>query len=341
MTTVSVKVLRMVALGAAAVGVPQPELLAAAGLLPEQLADPDGRLPRRCELLLWQAAARLSRDEHFGLHLSERAQAGDFGGLGFAVRSSATVGEAYQRIVRYLRVLVQDARLELVVDRAAEGGAARLRSQRPPDGEPLSRHQIEFLLGMLLAAGRMGSGVDFMPREVRFAHPAPPRLAELVRIFGPALRFEQPVDELVFDSSLLRLPQHEAEPALAAVLDRHLQDLVARLPQSESFLDRVRGCLAGELARGEPSLSRVAQRLHMSPRSLQRRLHQEGQSLQSLLVELRVELARRYLAEPGESVSEVAFLLGFSEVSTFHRAFKRWTGQTPGEYRKSRLGDRE
>jgi AraC-like DNA-binding protein len=77
----------------------------------------------------------------------------------------------------------------------------------------------------------------------------------------------------------------------------------------------------------------------MSPRSLQRRLHEQGRSLQSLLGELRVELARRYLAEPGESVSEVAFLLGFSEVSTFHRAFRRWTGQTPGEYRKSRLGD--
>lgn len=334
MSAVSVKLLRLIALGAAAAGVASDELLAAAGLTAEQLADPDARVPRPSELRLWQAAARLSGDEHFGLHLSERVQVEDYGGLGFAVRSSATVGEAYQRIVRYLRILAQDAHLELLL----EGRTARLRSHRPTDGEQLSRHQIEFLLSTLLIAGRRGSGLAFVPHEVRFGHPAPPRLTELQRAFGPSLRFDQPHDELVFDRSLLALPQTQAEPALAAVLDRHLQDLISRLPQSESFLDRVRGCLAGELTRGEPSLQRVAQRLHMSPRSLQRRLQQEGRSLQSVLGELRIELARRYLSEPSESVSEVAFLLGFSEVSTFHRAFKRWTGETPGAFRR-RLGD--
>lgn len=334
MSLISVKVFRFVVHGAAARGVQAEVLLAAAGLAPERLADPDLRLPLHSARRLWHEAARLTGDEDFGLHLSELLQVGDFGGLGFAARSSATVGEAYQRVVRYLRVLVQSTSLALETD----GPHARIRHVWPDPAEPLSRHQVEFLMGCLLQVGRLGSETEFLPHEVRFSHPAPPRLDELHRVFGPRLRFGAAADELVLDQALLALPQRQAEPALAAVLDRHLQDVVSGLPQDEppTLLERVRGALASELGHGEPNLLAVARRLHMSPRSLQRRLQLEGHSLQGVLAALRSDLAIRYLSERDESVSEIAFLLGFSEVSTFHRAFKRWTGVTPAAYRAAR-----
>ena len=126
-------------------------------------------------------------------------------------------------------------------------------------------------------------------------------------------------------------------PALCDVLERHLLDLAGRVPKdSPDLLERVRRALAAELQRGDPSLDAIAARLRTSPRSLQRQLQQAGTTLAALHNELRADLAARYLAERSESISEVAFLLGFSEVSTFHRAFKRWTGQTPAAYRRGR-----
>jgi AraC-like DNA-binding protein len=334
MSTVAVKVFQAIVAGAAARGVPPDELLSAAGIAAADLADPDGRLPRACEVRLWHEAARLTGDGCFGLHLSELLAIGDFGALGFAVRSSATVGEAYQRVARYLRLMAQDATLQIHLD----GGAARLRHV-PPTTEPRpSHHAVEFLMTNLLFVGQRGASAAFTARAARFRHPAPARTDEHRRLFGPGVRFAQEHDELVIDRELLSLPQAQAEPALCEVLDRHLSALAERLPADIGFLEQVRSCMAAELSRGEPTLPSIALRLRMSPRSLQRRLQQEGSSLQSLLSRLRADLAVRYLSESRESISEVAFLLGFSEVSTFHRAFKRWTGVTPAAYRRDRRG---
>src|SRR5262245_58421573 len=129
--------------------------------------------------------------------------------------------------------------------------------------------------------------------------------------------------------------QARAEPALAQLLDQQLAAQLAALPAEEaSFLDRIRSALFAELDRGEPTLEAIAARLRMSPRTLQRRLREEGSSLSAVLDRLRAELALRYLGEPRTSIGEVAFRLGFSDPTTFHRAFRRWTGQTPAEYRR-------
>jgi AraC-like DNA-binding protein len=329
MSAVSVKVFQAVVAGAAAAGVPPDELLRAAGLAAADLADPDGRLPRACEVRLWQEAARSTGDDCFGLHLSGTLAVGDLGALGFAVRSSATVFDAYQRVARYLHVLAQGAVLQIHLD----GDAARLRHMPPLLAPAPSRHAVEFLMANLLLVGQRGVGAAITPRAARFRHTAPASTGEHRRVFGPGVRFAEEHDELVIDRELLSRPQVQAEPALCEVLDRHLSALADRLPADGGFLERVSGCIVAELSRGEPTLLSIARRLHMSPRSLQRRLQQEGSSLQSLLGDLRADLAVRYLGESRESISEVAFLLGFSEVSTFHRAFKRWTGETPAAYR--------
>lgn len=336
MGSASVRIFQLVIAGAAAAGVPPPALVAAAGLEPAALADPDGRLPRALETRIWQEAARLAGDDAFGLHLAERNAAPGFGALGYALRSSATLGDAYARLIRFVRVAVQGPVLSLELD----GPLARLRHTPPAAPPPPSRHGVEYLVATLVEMARQGVDREFRPRAVSFRHAAPAHLDEHHRVLGPRVQFGADRDELVIERARLARPQREAEPALASVLDGHLASQLAALPTDDDagFLDRARAALAAELdgGEGEPALGAVAARLHMSRRSLQRRLQVEGSSLSALLDRLRAELAVQALGDARESIGEVAFRLGFADVTTFHRAFKRWTGVTPATYRRDR-----
>ncbi len=329
MSMISVRVLQGIVAGAVARGVDAAELLAAVAIRPEVLADPDQRLPAEHADRLWHHAARLSGDELLGVHVAELLQPALLGGLGFAVRSSATVGESYRRVARYMKLLVAVGGLSL----HEEGRLVRIRRSMHSDELRPSRHAQECLFMALLIIGRRGTDDPFRPQRVCFAHPAPTAAPALEAAFGGPLSFAQPADELWLEARLLALPLRESEPALAAVLDRHLEEQARTLPTGATRLERVRAVLAVALRGGEPTLADTARRLSMSPRSLQRYLQQEGTTLQEMLQKLREDLARHHLAEQRESIAEIAFLLGFSDVSTFHRAFKRWTGQTPHEYR--------
>lgn len=330
MSTVSVRMFQVIVMGAAARGVAPERLLSEVGVPPEALLDPDGRLPRTVEVRLWQAAVRLSQDENLGLHMAAQAGIADLGPIGFAVRSSGTLREAYGRAARYLALVNQEVGLALLT----EGATAVLRHV-PPQGAPPPRQAVDFFLGLLHLIGRHGIGAAFSLRALHLRHPAPPARDEYQRLFAATPRFSQPHDEVIVEAALLDLPQQQAEPALGEIIERHLQDLQRQLPAGATFLERTRSCLIAELREGEPTLERLARRLHMSPRSVQRRMQEEGTSLMELSAQLRVELARRYLRERQESIGEIAFLLGFSEASTFHRAFKRWTGMTPAAYRRA------
>ncbi|WP_437762693.1 AraC family transcriptional regulator [Sorangium sp. So ce281] len=151
MSDISVKVFQAVVAGAAADGVAPTELLAAAGVDPGNLADPDMRFPRAIEARLWSEAARLTRDDSFGVRLAERLPVGSLGALGFAVRSGATVGEAYARAARYLRVVAIGPSLEIQID----GDVARLRHEPPRSSPAPSRHAVEFFLGNLVVLARV------------------------------------------------------------------------------------------------------------------------------------------------------------------------------------------
>lgn len=332
MSTVSAKMCQLIVLGAAAQGIEPERLLQLADLKSDMLTDPDGRLPRAREVHLWEAAVRLTGNDDFGLHVAETFSIGDLGGVGFAVRSSATLGEAYERVARYLALVNQD--IDLHICPLGDDEVA-LRHVPPSQKQP-PRQAIECFMALLFLIGRRGIGPEFVLRALHLRHERPPRIDTHQRLFGITPRFGAAHDELIFERRLLGRRKSDAEPSLGAILDRHLHDLVRQLPPKGAFLDRLRALVIDMLKDGEPSLSPLAQRLHMSPRSLQRRLQQEGTSLKELTASLRAELATRHLDERHESIGEIAFLLGFSEPSTFHRAFKRWTGMTPAQYRQTR-----
>lgn len=322
---------------AANAGVPPPELLRAAGLDPALLADPDAYLLPSQEIRVWAEAVRLTGDQDFGLHLAEWAARSSehlFDVLTFAVRSCPTLGEHYRLAGRYIRLIHEGTYLSL----EEEGDVARLVHGHSPE-QIGPRHPVEGMLALALLLGRGEVGAEFVPESVCFAHARPDRVSEQERVFGAPVHYGCPRNELVLARALLERPQRRAELRLLAILDRQLGNLLSGLPESRRFRDVVKRCMMDELPEREPVVAVIAKKLHMSARSLQRRLQGEGTSFAEVLSDLRRDLALRYLQDQRISIAEVAFLLGFLDATAFHRAFKRWTGTTPAKYRLCTKGE--
>jgi AraC-like DNA-binding protein len=304
---------------------PRP-LLALAGLDESTLHDPDSRVPMRAAMSLIARAVEATGDANLGLHLAEHADVGSADVHFYAIVSSPTRGAAYERVCRYQRLIHETNRVEL--DR--QGERACLRHRRP-GGLAAPRHTAEFLLAVWLRAGRIATGTEWVPLEVRFAHATPEDVREHARFFRAPVRFACGENALVLPTALLEVPCVRADAALLAVLDRYATDRLERAPQANTLADRVRTTLAEQLVGTEPGAARLAAQLRMSVRTLTA----EGTTYRALLDQLRHELAARHLADDRVSIAEVAFLLGFSELSSFYRAFKRWSGRTPVEFRQA------
>jgi AraC-like DNA-binding protein len=331
--TISVKAIGKIADAAAERGVRPQELYSAVNLDASLLCDVENRIPYAQIVALYEAAARLTDDDAFGLHLSERTSAKVFDLLGYVLMNSPTLGEALDRIVRYHSIWTDGAGYSLKV----AGEVARLSYSYFDLSAEACRQDCEMTLAITVRLARLATGVDWTPREVSFEHPRPADTSEHHRIFRSPVHFSAPVNEVVFDRALMNLPMKEADPALCAVLDRHASELLTKFPRRGGFVDEVRALLLDAMQGGDASLETISQQLGTSPRTLQRKLREEGASHQDLLDEIRRDLSQRYLREPQMAICEVAYLLGFSEPSAFHRAFRRWTGITPKEYRRAQI----
>lgn len=309
------------------VGAPAEQIAQAAGISIEALADRDCRVPLSAIVDLMEGIERATQDSAFGIHLAEAFRRRPENVLALAVASSPTLGDAFRRAARYTRILNDASSVDVLVT----GDVLHLRYRLDPPWEP---HPFgpQIALGLLCLIGRDSVGDRFRLERATFRHPAPRAADEYARVFQCPVAFRQAHDELLLDAAVLSEPMPKADPALCEHLDRHLDRMLAREPAESELLQRVRRAIGEDVRSGLPDIEVVAGRLHMSGRSLQRRLRDAGTSFQKLLDQVRHELSLRYLEE-NMSLAEVAFLLGFSEPSNFHRAFKRWTGETPAEAR--------
>jgi AraC-like DNA-binding protein len=327
--SLSVRVLEPLLAYLTARGHDSAAFLKAHGVDPTIFRDPEARLPHTVAGSLWPAAAHLTNDVDLGLHVAEGIGPGAYGALGYTLRASQTFGVSLKRLCRYHRLLHDIAEVELKID----GDRAALSHRLPVPGGP-PRAVSEYVIAAWLITSRRSAGVNWVPIEVRFPHPAPDNTSEHRRLFGCSVRFGHDRGELVFSRDLLDMPFLSADPNLQAILEAQVVTMLQKLPKGEAVTDAVRRHLAGELCDGEPTLEQIAPRLHMSARTLHRRLEDEGTSFRQLLADVRRELAARHLSERRLAIGEIAFLLGFSEPSAFHRAFKRWTGHAPLTYRE-------
>lgn len=295
------------------------------------LNDPDSRMPFAQLVALYEKAAELTGDHNFGLHIGESVDLSAFDVVGYCALNSSTLGAAFARVARYHSIWTDGALFTL--ETADDTSAIVYRYSDPSILE--HRHDSEMTLATVTTLCRSIATPDFTPAVVEFQHAAPADLSEHRRLFNCPVKFGAPTNRLSFPSDFLSLPIAKADASLCALLDRHAEELLTKYPPRDSLIDQMRNLIADEFRGGEPSLERIADHLGLTPRTLQRKLQELGTSYNDVLDQMRRQLAMRYLREPQMAICEVAYLLGFSESSSFHRAFKRWTGVTPKEFRSN------
>jgi AraC-like DNA-binding protein len=304
-----------------------------AGLDLTHMEEPGGRISEETFNALWEVVVLRSGDQDFGLHFGEAAHEFFGGHVLFSVMMNCpTVGDALEKFFRY-HSLMADIH-EMRIDRKGTYTSLRLETLQP--GVRLHRHHSEAVLSMVVTVVRRLSDNGIDPVEVHFAHPEPANLTEHERIFRCPLLFRQPANRIITRDKDLELPIFLANPDLLEALERFAHERVVELYGRDSWADRVTQSIDKNLSRGErPDIESIAKSLAVGIRQLQSRLKAEGVTYQQLLDRVREEMALRYLGKPEVTICDIAFLLGFSEQSAFNHAFKRWTGKTPRELRKT------
>lgn len=307
-------------------GVDTGPLAARAGIDPAKLG-PDARVPRAALNRLWELAVEETGDPAFGIEASRYAAQTTFHALGYAVLASVTLKEAFERLIRYRRLIGDLLDLRLVD--AGDRYSFQIDVSAPP-GVPFQA--VDAITAICIRQARLlHAPRPCNPLAVTFARPEPADRRPYERAFRAPVRFAQSVNALEYARADVedRLPAGNAE--LARENDEVLVRYLARLEQTR-VSTRVQQAVLDALPDGAPLKPAIARRLAMSARNLQRHLADEGTSFKELLNEARVTLGRNYVEEGRLSVTEIAFVLGFADTSTFSRAFKRWTGMSPREY---------
>ncbi|MBA2539758.1 MAG: AraC family transcriptional regulator ligand-binding domain-containing protein [Deltaproteobacteria bacterium] len=299
----------------------------ATDLTPELVSDDEARISPAQFCVAWAELVRLTKPA-IALAIADALPAGAFGIVEYVCRSAPTVRQALLQWVRYLNLL-DDA---VVVGLAVEGDRACLRVEVESEAPAGGAHELCFAL--VAQRVRQLSALPFRVTAVEFVHRCAGDPAIYRAWFDAPVRFGAPLNQIVFPSAALDANLISSDPQLLAILTRAADELQARAPADPSLQAQVARVLRDALRTEEGHVDHVAKRLGLTSRSLQRRLKEEGTSFNLVREQTRRDLTQRYLAEK-LSISEISFLVGFSEPSAFFRAFKRWTGMTPIEARRA------
>lgn len=300
--------------------------------------DADERVPRACVDALWNLAVRETKDGRIGLRLLEQMPAGNTGVMEVVVQSAPTVDVAIRHLCRYWTLINDD--VELRVDRTASRYSLVLVTR---NGVPLARPWLDLTAVGLVRRAMAAVQRPEPPLEVVLPYARDALCDELEAAVQSPVRYGGPHLEIAFRAEVASLPLTTSNPSLHNVVAAHAEVALSRLlrekssaPNLEGLIAEVRSAILARLEAGDVSLPDVADAVGLSARTLQRRLSDAGTSLREVVDTARREQALEELARPGLSITEVAFLLGFSETSAFDRAFRRWTGKAPAEFRAAR-----
>ncbi len=314
-------------------GLGREEVLHRFEIDPAGLADVDGRVPLATYVRLWQELPALTDDPDMPLHVLESAMVAEPPLALLVFQSAPDLGTALRALVRYERLnfdvadeplsaLVEDGPLVHVVLDDARAAFV------PPSGAVLDSFR-----GMMTVA-RMATQHPIEAVQIQLRHPWPADPARYeAALFGP-IEFAMPRDRLTLRREDLNRPHPLASRVLAALVTDHAERKLSAMSAGEDLWARVRAAIRDGLPAAAVGLSEISAAVDLSPRTLQRRLREGGTSLRELVDEQRRQIALRRVCDDRTSLTEVALLLGFSELSVFSRAFVRWTGCSPREYRR-------
>ena len=325
--SVSMSWINIVLSAAERVGISRAQLLACAGLNLQQLAEE--RWPIDHITRLWRAAAKLTQDPEFGLKAGYQAGPASFNVVSFIFQSSRSLREAMGLLQKFQRLISDGGRFQIV-----DSGAKSWVIYHPRQGElAFSPHQIEAVLSALTSFSRWISNSPFIPAQVQFSHSQLGTMAGYQKIFQTSVSFNQAFCGLELDNTLLDSALPQADAQLAAMHRDYAETRLEALSELTDFIGQVQQWLSMQLVHGVPERSSAAQNFALSDRVFARRLEKHGLNYSQLVDKVRRELACEAVAHSARAFSDIAQSLGFSEASAFNRAFKRWVGHSPGEWR--------
>jgi len=266
------------------------------------------------------------------LHVAEKIPFGAYGLLDYMFAASATPREGLFRNSRSFNIMNN----AFVIAFRLHRDLAYLELHSPRNPRYVPRPYIEYILTLYLARLCFVTQANCQPLEVHVTYAQPRSVKEYGRIFGARVRFNQPVNRLVFGSQLMDIPHPLADPELCEVLEHHAQRSLSVSIDQKYPLGEIRKALVHNLANARASLGELSMELGLSSRSLQRKILENGMTFRRLLDSVRQERATHLLQNAGLSIKEIASMLNFSDISSFSHAFYRWTGSTPTDYRKTR-----
>lgn len=309
-------------------GMDRDELCRRLAVDPAELSELDRRVPAELYARLLAQVVRELDEPSLPVVLARRTRLEAYQVMGFAIMTASSAGEALERAIRYTRLLGNAGRYELSL-----GDEVVVRWQAAPPRDLGWRLLHERAVCQFFASARRCIGRDFVPRRVCFRHPAPARAQEHDDYFGCAIQWRAERDEFSFATELLELRPTAANQELGAYLTARAEEMLLSVDRDDPTT-RVREAIAAALAAGEPSAAAVARAVAMSERSLRRHLAAANTSFRALVDDIRRERAGSLL-RTGTAVTDAAFLLGFSDPSAFSRAFRRWYGVPPRQYRSA------
>jgi AraC-like DNA-binding protein len=306
------------------------ELLANVGLSSSLLQMPQARVSAKHYGALWRAIAAALDDEFFGQD-SRRMKVGSFAMLCHAVLSCKTLGQALDRSLRFYALILDD--ISGSAERDAKEARIVLHGHAAGVSQRVFAHELLLMLLYGLSCWLVGRRIPILRTE--FSYPEPAHSAEYRLMYCADLRFDRPNTLLAFEASYLDLPVVQNERSAKEFLRTAPESILLKYKNVSSLTARVRRRLRQFLPGKVPDFEELAAELSMTPATMRRRLNEEGESYQSIKDQLRRDLAISYLSHSNRSVMDIAVELGFSERSAFHRAFRKWTGASPAEFRRT------
>jgi len=312
-------------------GIDEGVLEAQSGVALSKLEDPDARVSISTLNTLWDIAIEYTQNPAIGLYVGNRVDPNRLSVVAQASFQCETILQGLQKYVTFFSIVNQAANMAISVK--GELATLEFRFESP---EFYSIPEIERMMASALARCRYLVGDTIKPKQFSFQHPCPDYLIDYQEAFKAPLLFNQDKSAIVFERSLLDTKIKHRNPYLMNVMTNYAEKLLKKIQPSSDVQKSVRVFIKKHLSDdSKMDVKKAAKALHMSRHTLYRKLKKEAVSFQSLVEEVRREEAEQHLKDNKVSISEVAFLLGFSELSAFSRAFKRWTGESPAQYRES------
>lgn len=298
------------------------------------LDNPNNRIELAEYDRLQELAIEFTGDEAMGLHMGDIVSPSAFNVVGHLFMSCATVREALDSFFKYHRI-ISDCDPSTLEE---NGEWAHITYDYPRSNARLNRVRSEFGPTQIVKLSRAFFSSTDLPFALEFEHPQPDYVDEYHRLLGGSIAFNKAATRIIFPAKMLDKKQPHANPPLYELLKDQADRLLTTLNEKDTLAQQIMQLVIEEFQGVKPDMDTVAQRFNISSRSLRRRLKESGYTYGKIIDMAQCDVAKQLFGNHGMTIQEVAYHLGFSDVSSFHRAFKRWTGKTPQQYRDMTRG---